>query len=111
VKRRRGGTKIQKQRFTSATVDGNSRPGPSTKIGPVLGVKDPVPRSGNPVRRPHIQRGVGPVPSSDAKQSQGVSAQHVELIVIIDTESESSEDDENQAEVPQKNIHTDQDGR
>jgi hypothetical protein len=95
VKRRRGGAKIQKQRFTSATVDGNSRPGPSTKVGPVLRVKDPVPWSGNPFKRPYIQRGVGPVLSSDAKQSQGVSIQHVELIVIVDMEPESSEDDEN----------------
>ncbi|KIM92760.1 hypothetical protein OIDMADRAFT_149972 [Oidiodendron maius Zn] len=111
VKRRRGGTKIQKQRFTSATIDRSSRPGLSTKVGPVLDVKDPVPRSGNPVKRPHIQCSVGPFPSSDAKQSQGVSLQHVELIVIVDTEPESSEDDENQAEAPPKKIHADRDGR
>jgi hypothetical protein len=83
VKRRKGAVKMQKQRFMSATVGGNS--------GAILRVEDTVPRPGGAVKRAHIHRGVGPVPSADAKQSRGISAHHIELVVITDT----SEDDEN----------------
>ena len=82
MKRRKGSVKMQKQRFTSATVGRNS--------GAVLRVEDTVPRPGSVVKRAHIQRGVGPVPSSDARQSREISAHRIELVVITDT----SEDDE-----------------
>jgi hypothetical protein len=84
VMQRSGGVKTQKLRLTSAVRSGNSQPGSA-------GVKDADPRSGNAIKRPDIQR--GPALASDAKQSQGISAQHIELVVITDSEPESSEDD------------------
>jgi hypothetical protein len=78
----------------SAIVHGDFGPGPGTKAIPVLGVKDAVPRPDNTGKRLHIQRGPHH-PSSDGKQSQGISAQRIELIVIADTEPDSSEDDKN----------------
>jgi hypothetical protein len=86
---------MQKPRRTSSMVGENSWTGPGTKVGPVLGVKDPVPRPSTVVKRPHIQ--LGPAPSSVAKQSRGISAQRIELVIITDTEPESSEDDKNKA--------------
>lgn len=65
IKQRGGAVKVQRQR-----------------------VKDAVPRPGNVGKSPRIQR--GPTPSSDVKQSQGISN---EVIVIADTEPESSGDD------------------
>jgi hypothetical protein len=40
----------------------------------------------NVLKRPCIQHGVCPIPSSDRKQSQGISRQRIEFVVITDTE-------------------------
>lgn len=79
---------MQKQRVMSTIVPGYSGPGSGTKVSPVLEFKDAVPRPGDVGKRPRIQR--GPTPSSDVKQSLRISAQRIELIVIADTEPESS---------------------
>jgi hypothetical protein len=81
MKRRR---RMQEQRLTSAMVGGNSGPGPGTKVAA------PASRSVHVLKNLHTQRGVYPVPSSDAKE---VSTQRIECIVITDTEPESSEDE------------------
>lgn len=87
---------MQEQRLTSAMVGGNSGPGHGTKVGTIPRVEASGPRSNNVVKRPHIQRvRFAPVPSPDAKQSQGISTQCIELVVITDIEPESSEDDKN----------------
>jgi hypothetical protein len=95
VKRRRGAVRIREQRLTFATPSGKSGPGPGTKVGTVLRVRPPAPRSSNVLKRPYIQRGVHPVSSTDANQSPGISTQRIELVVITDMEQESSEDDNN----------------
>jgi hypothetical protein len=65
----------------SAMASGKSVPGPGTKIPSVLQVNaSPAPGS-----EPHIQR----------RESRGISTQRIELVVITDTEPESSEDDKN----------------
>jgi hypothetical protein len=61
---------MQKRRFTSAIVGGNSGPGSGTKVGPAFGVQSRPKETAHP-------RGVDFVPSSDAKQRQGISAQHI----------------------------------
>jgi hypothetical protein len=56
-----------KRRFTSAIVCGNSGPGSGIKVGPAFGVRQRHKETAHPIDF---------VPSSDAKQRQGISAQH-----------------------------------
>lgn len=76
----------------SAMASKKLGPGPGTKVGTALQVEAPAPRSGNVLKKPHIQHGGRPIPSSDREKSQGLYTQHVEFVVITDTESELSED-------------------
>jgi hypothetical protein len=91
AKRRMGGVRLREQRLTSAMASGKSVQRPGTKVPTVRQVDPPpAPRSG-----PHIPRHIRHVSSSDAEQSQVTSTQRIELVVITDTEPESSENDKN----------------
>jgi hypothetical protein len=92
AKRRKGGVRMREQRLRPAMDSGKSGPGPGTKVGIVLQAEASALRASNILKRPHIRRGVLPVSSSDTKQSEGVSAQPVDFVVISDSEPESSED-------------------
>jgi hypothetical protein len=83
---------MREQRLRSAMESGKSGPGPGAKVEIVPQVEAPPPRASNILKRPHIQRGVLPVSSSDTKQSDWISVQRIDFVVISDTEPESSED-------------------
>jgi hypothetical protein len=89
VNRRSGAVKMQ-NRLTSTIIHRDFRSGPSTKIAALLRVKDAAPRPVNAVKRPHIH--CSRAPSSNTKQTWGISALRIELVIITDTEPESSED-------------------
>jgi hypothetical protein len=77
---------------------GKPGPGPGTKVGSVPQVRAAVPQPSSVLKRPYIQHGARPILFSDRKQSQGISTQPIELVVITDAESESSDDDKNWVE-------------
>jgi hypothetical protein len=88
VQRREGGVRMREQRLRSAMESRKSGPAPGTTVGTVLQVEAPAPRASNLLKRPQIQRGVLPVSLSDTNQSEGVSVQRINFIVISDTEPE-----------------------
>jgi hypothetical protein len=92
--KRKGGVRMRGQRLMSATASGQSGPRPGTKVGTVLQVEAPAPRSSNFLKRPHIQHGIRPIPSTNVKQSQRISAQYIDLVIISDTEQDPSGEDE-----------------
>jgi hypothetical protein len=91
VKQRSGGVRMREQRLRPAMESGKSGPRRGTKVGTVLQIEAPTLRASNILKRPHSRRGVLPVSSSDTKQSEGISAQRIDFVVISDTEPESTE--------------------
>ena len=80
---------MREQRLSADVESGKSGPGPGTKVETVPQVEAPAPRASNVLQVLHvIQRGVLPVSSSDTKQSEGISAQRIDFVVISDTEPE-----------------------
>jgi hypothetical protein len=77
VKRRKSGVGMREQRLTASGNPGREPPAP------------------RPIKRPHIRHDVHAISSCDVNHSQRIPAQRIELVVITDTEPESSEDDKN----------------
>jgi hypothetical protein len=97
AKRRRRGVRMGEEGLTSAIPSGKSDPEPGTQVGSACApqVRAPVSPASNALKRPYIQHGVRPTLFSDAKQAHEIATQPIEWVVIPDTESESSKDDEN----------------
>lgn len=69
-------------------VGGKPDLGPSTNVAAVLQPEVPSQRSSTAIKRPLFRRGVRPI----VKQSQGTLARRMDIVVISDTERESSEE-------------------
>jgi hypothetical protein len=79
---------MREQRLMSSMASEKSGPGPGTKVGSVPQGRAPMPQPSNVLKTPYTQPGADTVPSSDAKRSQEIPAQGIELVVIANTESD-----------------------
>ena len=96
----RGRVGMQEQKPTSARAAGKHLQRPGTTIGTNPGVGAPVSQSSNVLKRPCSQPEVRTqsqhrklVRSSAAKRSRRTPAEHIDLVVISDSELESDDDD------------------